>query len=213
LRGVWLLVADGMVAGKIHRATVELYAIEEKGGRLDARLLLVALPKPIRDAIDDANRRQVAWQPSDPDLELLRRDLEDLEPVDPMRYVKHTVRLTGQDAFESILKPELLGTVEGAAFTLETEHDYRPNWSEERQGGQLITDRAILAVRKVDPLPLEGEQSRVIVAAGFAPVPVALKGPFWLYRLRAPGEAPAGGLGAAVRRVLHSLTRGCSSSH
>src|SRR5262249_37328485 len=100
LRGTWLLVANGtFVEGKV-RNSVELYDIERKDGVLDVELLSRELPPTMQQSIDDGNKHMVAWTPSEDDLAELRRTVGSLKPGDPMRFVRHTIRVVGPNGYE-----------------------------------------------------------------------------------------------------------------
>jgi hypothetical protein len=221
LRGTWLLVANGKFVGLKNeikeggRNTVELYTVDDKNGQLNMELLQRKLPKAIADEIDMANKAMAPWKPSDAQLAEIKRSLDKLEPEDPMRYLRHTIKLYGPDRFQdAIMRGPASGMAKDALFLIDIEHEYRPQpITDAHPGAQLVADKCFYAAHKVEPTAITGEHGRAVIAAGFVPIPVSTLGEFQLYRLRAPGEAPpaepAPTFTQRLSEAMSSLLRGC----
>ena len=221
LRGTWLLVANGKFVGLKNevkeggRNTVELYTVDTKDGQLNMELLLRKLPNAIADELEVANKAMAPWKPSDAQLAEIKRSLDKLAPEDPMRYLRHTIKLYGPDHFQdAIMRGPASGMAKDALFLIDIEHEYRPQpMTDEHPGAQLVADKCFYAAHKVEPTAIIGEHGRAVIAAGFVPIPVSTLGDFQLYRLRAPGEAPpaeaAPTLSQRLSEALRSLFRGC----
>jgi hypothetical protein len=215
LRGVWLIVGNGQILknpGKF-RNSIDIEAIRKTDGKLDMQPVLVELPPDIQTQFDQANKQLQAWQPSPEQTEQLSRSLEQLKPVDPMRYYRHTAKIVGPGGYQEALKPELIDFVKEGAFAMAIEHVFRPQpITPDARGVQLMNDDAIYSIQKTAPTVLEGEHSRTILAAGFLPIPVATAGSFTMRRLRGPEAmpaAPARSLSDRVTGFLGGLFRGC----
>jgi hypothetical protein len=208
LRGVWLLVAHGemLTPGKF-RNVVQLWSGEGEGEAFAFKLVHRELPAAIQGEIDEANRQLKPWNPSAEQLEELRRRLDRLEEADPWRFTRHDVTFFAPDHYAETGLRDEVALLEGSAFTIKVRHVYRPQ--PPGKGAQLMSDDAVYAVRATDTTVVQGDQNRVMLAAGFAPIPVAMKGPFWLHRLRAPGETGASGAGGWLLAAWEALTRGC----
>jgi hypothetical protein len=210
LRGTWLMVSHGELRtpGKF-RNTVELWTGEGEGEAFTFKLVHRDLPAEMRTQIDEANRHLKAWTPTAEQLEELRRSLDRLPETDPWRYVRHTAEFYDPDHYgEAGLRGDGLALLEGSRSAIKVQHVYRPQ--PPGKGAQVISDDALYAVRATDTTLIQGDHSRVVLAAGFAPIPVTFQGPFWFYRLRAPGETGGGdGVGARLLEVWNALTRGC----
>jgi hypothetical protein len=213
LRGVWLLLTHGQIAnsdGKV-RNGADIYVVSGSGGDLTFELYLHELPPDMGDAVKAANKTLTPWTPSDQQLAALSRDLDSLPPIDPTRFVKHTVRVVAPFNFATAFKGDVSDIVGDSQFALEIDHEYRPRPPKD-QMAQLMLDKAILGAKQKSPTLYEGKQARTLLAAGFAPIPVTMRGPFWLYRLRGPEGMPAPqstASGSWLARFWSSLTRGC----
>ena len=221
LRGTWLMVANGKFVGMKNevkeggRNTVELYSVDMKDGKLDMQLLLRKLPKAIADEIDLANKNFAPWKPSDEQLANLKRSLDKLEPDDPMRFLRHTIKFYGPDHFQdALMRGPATGMAKDALFLIDIEHEYRPQpMTDEHPGAQVVADKCFYAAHKIEPTAITGVHGRAVIAAGFVPIPVSTIGDFQLYRLRAPGEAApaeaAPSMSQRLSETLSSLFRGC----
>lgn len=222
LVGTWLMVGSGrFVLGaqstpstpERFRTAVEIWTVEGSPSGLEVALLDRQLPGRVQAALDTANRELRAWTPSADDVAAIRTGLDHLPRNDPDRFLRHTYHLV-----DSAHLIDLAGfpsdLTAGLQLGLEVEHEYRPQPIDTAHpGAQLMRDRAVYAVRDTGAV-LAGEHVRTVLAAGFVPIPITTRGPFHLYRLRAPGdEAPApevrAGLGAQLAAALRGLLRGC----
>jgi hypothetical protein len=206
LRGVWLVVSHGNIAPGRVRNTVDLYDIESDGGGLKVDLVLRELPKPWKDALEVSNKQLEEWGPSKEQVAELARTLDSLPPIDPNRYTRHAAKVVAPDHYADADIEGALPT-DGSLVALKMQHAFRPRPANQNEA-QLMSDDVVFVVNKAEPTQLEGEHVRMMLAAGFLPIPVKLEGPFVMYRLRGPGEASAGG-GGWLARIWDSLTRGC----
>jgi hypothetical protein len=210
LRGLWLLVANGELKseGKF-RNTVLLYRGDGEDHALTWRLAGRELPPAIQAEVDKANRKLQVWTPTSTQLEELGRTVDRLPTTDPKLYAQHEVKLVAADHFDDadvFIEPELR---EGSTALLRIQHTYRPQ--PVGSGAQVMSDQANYAIQRINGTVIEGQHIRVVLAAGFAPIPVASKGPYRLYRLRGPGEMPAESPTPTSRlaALWDALTRGC----
>jgi hypothetical protein len=205
LRGVWLVVSHGNIAPGRVRNTIEMYDIESDDGGLKVDLVLRELPKPWKDALEVANKQLEEWSPSKEQVAELARTLDQLPPIDPKRYTRHAAKVVAPDHYADAEIEGALPT-DGSLVALKIQHAFRPRAANENEA-QLMSDDALFVVSKAEPTQLEGDHVRMMLAAGFLPIPVKLQGPFVMYRLRGPGEASAGG--GWLASLWDSLTRGC----
>jgi hypothetical protein len=213
LRGVWLIVGNGKLPKGNFRNALELETIQQRDGKLEVHLLLRKLPQTLQDDLDQANRQLREWSPSPDQIAELARSLDRLEPLDPMRYQRHTVRLVARSQYEAVLRPALVALVRESMFAMEVEHVYRPHPIDaQSREAQLMSDKAIYGVQRVEPTFLEGEHTRTILAAAIVPVPITTSGRFVMHRLRGPEEMPAvpgRSLRERLSGFLGGLLRGC----
>jgi hypothetical protein len=210
LTGVWLMVANGRLTNGQFRNTVELYTVAANGSGLDFDLLIRELPTRIKEAVDKSNKDLTLWTPEPADIQEIGKSIDDLEAGDPMRYMRHTVKVIAPDKAGEGARPQLQDQASKGLFSLEIEHAYRPQ-PVQGQNAQLMADKAFYTVEKIEPTVLEGQHIRTILAAGFVPIPVTTQGAFRMYRLRdsavsGDGAARGGGIG----QFLSELFRGCN---
>jgi len=217
LVGTWLMVGNGRFvlsaqpAVERFRTTVEIWAVERDPGGLTMSLVDQPLPAGVQTALDAANRELRVWTPSPDDVAEIRRSLGRLPRNDPERFLRHTYRLADAAHTGDLpgLPPDLAA---GAKLGLEIEHEYRPREIDaDKPGAQLMRDQAAYAVTDVGG-ELAGQHVRTVLAAGFVPIPITTRGPFHLYRLRAPGDAEpeaATSLSSRLAAALRDLFRGC----
>jgi hypothetical protein len=213
LRGIWLLVTHGQVGtveGKV-RNGADLYAGRGSDGNMSFELYLRELPEDMRDAVKTANKTLTPWNPSDQQLAALGQKLDTLPPIDPERFLKHVVKVVGPSAYGTAFKGDVQTILADTQFALDLEHQYRPQAAKD-QMAQLMLDKGILGAKQTSPALYQGSQLRTLLAAGFAPIPITTRGPFWLYRVRGPESMPSdggAGSGSWLSRFWSSLTRGC----
>jgi hypothetical protein len=214
LRGVWLLAVAGHAKkGGLMRNMVELYRIEGSGETLRLEQLHRALPDGIAASIKKADAETRAWAPTDAEVTEVAQGLDRLPPVDEKSFLRHQYLLAAPDQYATEMPPGSETVLDGSTFALLVKHVYRPK-SGETTAAQIMSDDALYGFKTSATTRLEGQCSRILLAAGFIPIPVALEGPFVMHRLRGPegpGAAPASGSGAAGgwREALGSLFRGC----
>jgi hypothetical protein len=213
LRGVWLLVTQGQVGnveGKV-RTGADLYAVWGNDGKAEVELYLRELPEQMATAIKESNKKLLPWKPTEEELAALSKNLESLTPIDPMRFEKHTVKLVGPDSYGTAFKADVQDMLKDTQFALDLDHQFRPQPVKDKMA-QLMLDKAILGGKQTSPTLYEGRQIRTLLAAGFAPIAVTTKGPFWLYRVRGPENMPPreGTSGSWLGKLFGGLTRGCN---
>jgi hypothetical protein len=213
LRGVWLIVSNGKFPNGKFRNTLDIESIVQRDGQLAVEPLLVELPAEWQQQIDAANKTMQEWKPTPEQVAALGRSLDSLQRVDPKRYVKHTVRIVAPAKYGEALKPELQGLVKDTLFSVEIQHDYRPQpiTDANTRNVQLMSDKAFYGIQHTEPEP-EGEHIRTILAAGFVPIPINTNGPFVMHRLRGPENMPRvaeGPSSGGVMGFLQGLFRGC----
>jgi hypothetical protein len=211
LTGTWLMVANGKLTDGRFRNTVELYTVANNGSGLDFQLLIRDLPPRIKQVVEDSNKELRVWTPTPADVQEIGKAVDGLEPLDPMRYIRHTVKIVGKDKSGEAIRPQLQEQASKGAFSLEIEHAYRPQ-PVQGNNAQLMADKALYTVEKVEPALLEGQHVRTILAAGFVPVPITTSGEFRMYRLRGTAVSPTAdgaGSGGGVGSFLSNLFRGC----
>jgi hypothetical protein len=213
LRGVWLLVTQGQVGtveGKV-RNGADLYAVWGDDGKQEVELYLRELPEAMATTLKESNKKLLPWKPTDDDIASLSKNLESLTPIDPMRFEKHIVKLVGPDSYESTFKADVQDMLKDTQFGLDLEHQFRPQPVKDKMA-QLMLDKALMGGKQINPNLYEGRQIRTLLAAGFAPIAVTTKGPFWLYRVRGPENMPSrdgAASGSWLSRLFSGLTRGC----
>jgi hypothetical protein len=205
LRGIWVIVSHGGLPSNRVRNTVELYDITGEGSALKLEFLVRKLPEDWQKGVEEANRAFKAWTPTDAQLTELARAVDRLEPGDPNTYLEHKVRVIAPSKYDEAQVTGSMPT-EGSLLAIRVLHAYRPGPAKEAQA-QLMKDEVLYIVEKAEPKRIEGNHSRIVLAAGFLPIPVVTQGPFLMYRLRGPGEAaPAE---SPLARFWDALTRGC----
>ena len=92
--------------------------------------------------------------------------------------------------------------LKGSLFALQVVERYRPQpMPPGEQIAQVMERKSIYVVRSSSDSMLEGQQFTGYVAAGpGVPIPIALNGPFKLYRLAKGGAAPAAPAAKPARR-------------
>jgi hypothetical protein len=205
LRGIWVIVSHGGLPSNRVRNTVELYDIQGEGSALKLEYLVRKLPEDWQKGIDEANRAFKAWTPTDAQVAELARAVDHLDPGDANMFLEHKARVVAPSKYE---EAEVTGPMptDGSLFAIRVLHAYRPGPPKEAQA-QLMKDEVLYVVQKAEPKHLEGDHSRIVLAAGFLPIPVVTQGPFLMYRLRAPGEVPPAD--SPLARFWDALTRGC----
>ncbi|HJQ85436.1 MAG TPA: hypothetical protein VKA21_15220 [Candidatus Binatia bacterium] len=212
LRGIWLIAATGKVqkSEKLYRNSLELCSVQGKDGKIDVQPVLRELPEDIENQLEQANKKFQPWAPSAEQVAQVGQALDGLKPVDPMRYVRHVTVIQAPSA-SAEAPHDLRDYIADSKFALQTEHVYRPRPLKEGETGlQLMGEKTLYGVQKIEPTQLAGRHVRTILAAGFVPVPVTTEGDFTMYRLRGPEQMPEPASGGGG--FFSNLFRGCGRS-
>ena len=214
LGGAWFLYAQAEFPGGKSRALApELITVSQKSDHdVALHLLDVQLPKSIDEPFKAANRKTQAWQPSPEDLTLLRNQRSKLPPAtnkdlhqSDVVYDRVEFTLASPDKYAEVFAggaPGVDEALEGSLFALQVVEKYRPlPMPPGEQIAQVMERRSIYVVRTSNDSMLEGRQFTGYVAAGpGVPIPIALNGPFKLYRLAKGGAAPPAASPKPARR-------------
>ena len=214
LGGAWFLYAQAEFPGGKSRALApELLTVSRKSDHdVALHLLDVQLPKSIDGPYKAANRKPQAWQPSPEDLALLRKEWSKLPPAtnkdlhaSDVVYDRVEFTLASPDKYAEVFTAADAGVDEalkGSLFALQVVERYRPQpMPPGEQIAQVMERKSIYVVRSSSDSMLEGQQFTGYVAAGpGVPIPIALNGPFKLYRLAKGGAAPAAPAAKPARR-------------
>jgi hypothetical protein len=205
LGGAWFLYAQAEFPGGKSRALApELLTVSQKSDRdVALHLLDVQLPKSIAEPYKAGNRQTKAWEPTPDDIALLRTQWSKLPPatnkdlhVNDVVYDRVEFTLASPEkygeAFSAATDPGIDEALKGSLFALEVVEKYRPQPIAPGENiAQVMERRSIYVVRSASDSVLEGKQFTGYVAAGpGVPIPIALNGPFKLYRL-AKGAGPS----------------------
>lgn len=207
LRGTWVIVSHGGLPASRVRNSVEIYKIDGQGDATTLEYQVVKLPDDWKQGLDEANKTFKAWTPTEAQLAELARSVDQLEPADANAFLRHQAKVIAPSHFAEAEVDRGTMPTEGSVLALRVQHAYRPGPAKEGQA-QLMSDEALFVVQKAEPTRLEGDHSRILLAAGFLPIPVVTQGPFVMYRLRGPGEKPPAPP-SALARIWDALTRGC----
>jgi hypothetical protein len=206
IRGTWVIVSHGGLPSNRVRNTVEIYKIDGEGNGTALDYQVVKLPDDWKQGLDEANKAFKSFTPTDAQLAELARSVDRLEPGDTNAFIRHQAKIIAPSHFAEAEVGRSGISTENSVLALRIQHAYRPGPAKEGQA-QLMSDEALFIVQKAEPTRLEGDHSRIVLAAGFLPIPVVTQGPFTMYRLRAPGEQPPAS--SALARIWDALTRGC----
>jgi hypothetical protein len=146
-------------------------------------LLDVELPKTIQDAIDQANKAEKVWEPSEKDLALLKSSWKTLKPRAKTEYSRIQWKVL-QDKYldGGMLQDEKTKNakfvISGDAALVATPG--QPNRSILVYGADKVSDNVI-----------EGGHVRAIMTASPFPIPIDMKGVFKMIRLTDVPKASA----------------------
>jgi hypothetical protein len=206
LRGTWVIVSHGGLPSNRVRNTIEIYKIDGEGDATTLEYQVVKLPDDWKQGLEEANKAFKAFTPTDAQVAELARTVDRLEPADANAFIRHQAKVIAPSHFAEAEVGRGGMPTENSVVALRIQHAYRPGPAKQGQA-QLMSDEALFVVQKAEPTRLDGDHSRIVLAAGFLPIPVVTQGPFIMYRLRAPGEQPPAS--SALARVWDALTRGC----
>ena len=204
LGGAWLLYAQAQFPGGRRRALPpELLSVSQgREGDVVFHLLDVQLPKSIYEPYQAGNKQPKAWEPTPADIALLRKQWSKLPPTTNKDFNKSEV---AYDSVEfTLVSPEKYGAafsrdpgmeevLTGSVFALKVVEKYRALPVPPGENvAQVMERKSIYVVRSTSDSVLEGKQFTGYVAAGpGVPIPIALNGPFKLYRLAKGASASA----------------------
>ena len=198
LAGAWFLYAQAEFPGGKSRALApELLTASQKGDRdVALHLLDVQLPKSIAEPYKAGNKQPKAWEPTPDDIALLRTQWSKLPPAtnkdlhaNDVVYDRVEFTLASPEkyaeAFPAAADPGIDEALKGSLFALEVVEKYRPQPIAPGENvAQVMERKSLYVVRSKSDAVLEGKQFTGYVAAGpGVPIPIALNGPFKLYRL------------------------------
>ena len=196
LAGAWFFYAQATFPGDKTRALQpEIWTISQKGNDLAFRILDVELPKSIDEPYRAGNRQPKAWEPSPADIDLLRKEWSKLPPQtnkdvhrSDVAYGNIEVAIASPDKYGEAFQggdANIEEALKKSAFAFQTTERYRPLPMPPGENiAQVMERRSFYVVQKVSDSMIEGRQFTGYIAAGpGSPIPIALNGPFRLYRL------------------------------
>jgi hypothetical protein len=143
----------------------------------------VVMPKEIQDAIDEANKKEVPWEPSAKDLELLKSTWKTLKPPQRSEYNRIQWKVI-QDKY---LDPGMTQDpkTKDAKFVISGDAALFAT------PGQANRNIIIYGADKISDGTIEGGHVRAIMTAAPFPIPIDMKGVFKMIRLAPPPKPPA----------------------
>jgi len=197
LEGVWLLVAQAIVATDKFKNFVQLVKIAKGEKGLEFHILDVRLPDSVEKSIREANRRTLkAWVPSADVLAMLKKDWSKLPQIkqkarDEFLYFKIAYVLASADRVTQAFpqRSEKLNKVlEGAKLGLKVQEDYRPRPAATTfHGSQVARRLSFYGIKSIEPDLLKGDMMTGFIAMGTGmPIPLDFSGAFQMYRVAAP---------------------------
>lgn len=195
LVGHWLAVAWIAMAEQGKETTAAIpWEITEHDGQLDLKELYVVLPKPLQDALDQANGTQQGWKPSAADIDRLNADWDNLQVLDS-RYAASHHEIAGPDGLPEEVKKEERS--KDAILMIRQRHDASP------RAVPLIRQVQVWSATKKEGGGYTGNFDGASLAAVPFPVPIQFKGTFKLYPVGKPPDEPG-----MLTRLLDAF-RGC----
>jgi len=222
LGGAWLLYALAeFPGGKTRALAPELLTVSQKGDRdVAVHLLDVQLPKSIDEPYKAANRQPKAWQPTPDDIALLRNQWSKLPPAtnkdlhaSDVVYDRVEFTLASPEKYAEVFSasadPGIEDALKGSLFAMQVVEKYRPQpMTPGENVAQVMERNSIYVVRSTSDSVLEGRQFTGYVAAGpGVPIPIALNGPFKLYRLTKGSPVAKGATAPAPKKSTPTRRR------
>ena len=197
LAGRWLVVAEVTVpeGGGTVVPMPQLWEVGTTNGTTTLALRSAQLPKPLVDAVTEANMQRRPWEPSVADLQRLRADWDRLAPDDRGLASVETV-VIGRDAFPEATRAD--ERMRDARFVIQQTLNYRP------APGRPMRDALLHGVMETTSLGYRGNYSSLGVAAAMVPVTIPFSGTFRMYRLE---SVPSPGLLARLFDVVAGCGR------
>jgi len=215
LGGAWFLYAQAeFPGGKTRALTPELLTVSQKSDHDVAfRILDVEFPKSIDEPYRAGNRQPKAWEPSAEDIAILRANWtklprainKDLHRSDVV-YDRVEFTLASPEKYDAVFAsaedPGIAEALKGSVFAMQVVEKYRPQpMAPGENVAQVMERKSIYVVRSATDSVIEGKQFTGYVAAGPGlPIPIALNGPFKLYRLAKGGPVAKGGKAPAPKK-------------
>jgi hypothetical protein len=205
LGGSWFLYAQAQFPGDKSKALPpEILAVSQRGdGDVALRLLDVQMPKSIDEPYKAASKKPKAWEPTPDDIALLRKQWSKLPPAmnkdwrtGDVVYDKVEFTLTSPEKYAEVFRDQqgsMIGeALSGSVFALRVVEKYRPQQTPAGENvAQVMERNTIYVVRSASDSVLEGKQFTGYLAAGpGVPLPIAVSGPFKLYRIANATAAP-----------------------
>jgi hypothetical protein len=193
LVGRWLVVGQLSLPNGGTAAFTHLWEVTNAGGKANLEERFVTLPKPLADALQQANARNRAWEPSGDDLQILSDSWPTLPP-ERRSVASVETTISGKDALTDVMKGE--EKIKDARFVVQMSISFNP-------GPQHpMKDVMLFGATEQVPDGYRGNYESVTVAAAPFPIPIQFGGTFHMHRLEA--GSPRG----LLQRVLDVFS-GC----
>jgi len=196
LNGRWLMVATLELPQGGKNTLVSLWEVATRDGQPLLTQRFTELPAPQKAAMEGAGGAGQSWTPTPEDLAAVRAGWATVTPVDS--HVKHLqTDISAPDGFDQTLTSE--ARTKDAILAIRQRHDMHPS------AAPVIRFAFVYAaLAKTDGGDYTGNFDGAMVAAAPAPIPVAVKGPFHMYRLDPPAPAASPGLLARLLDLFRS---------
>jgi hypothetical protein len=192
LDGVWLMVTHAEIGQGRFKTFPQLLRIQNGEEGPEFHVLDVRLPEDVDEAVEQANKKLEAWEPTTEARKKLAGRWSHLpkyeeKDLSGFIYDKVVFELVSPDQYRSVLGsgPKFDSVLEGSDFSLRVVENYKarklpPNV----KIGQVMQRNTIYAVRSVGESSVKGTIMLGFLTAGVgSPVPLEFGGSFVMYRL------------------------------
>ena len=174
LVGRWLVVAHASLPNGRTIASTQFWEVTNAEGGPNLEDRFVTLPKPLADALEEANAANRAWEPSQADLQALNDHWSEL-PSDGRSVASVEATISGKDALTDLMKSE--AQIANADFVILIVVAFQP-------GPQRpVKEVSLFGATGQLPGGYGGNFENVTVAVAPFPIPIQLGGTFRMFRI------------------------------